>query len=97
MNFSFLLIFLSVFATIGAFRLKRDRFLKFHGHQISGDNSDSKNDQDTNGQHETLKRRKQLMRMIANIQVCFGSFVNNDRFQLDHFILFSHITNEMLL
>ena len=70
MNFNLLMIYLSICATIGAFRPKRDRFLKFHGHQISG-NTNSPNGQDTNEQLGTLKRGEQLMRLIANIKVGF--------------------------
>ena len=64
------MIYLSVCATIGAFRPKRDRFLKFHGHQISG-NNDSPNGEDTIDQLGTLKRSEQLKRLIANIKVGF--------------------------
>ena len=71
MKFNLLLIYLSVCATIVAFRSKRDRFLKFHGHQISQIN-DSFNDQKTNGQNGMLKRNKQLMRLIANTKVSFA-------------------------
>ena len=70
MNLNLLLIYLSVCETIGAFRPKRDRFLKFHGHQIS-ENTDSPNGQDTNDQLGTLKRGEQLMRLISNIKVGF--------------------------
>ena len=71
MNFNLLLIYLSVCATIGAFRPKRDRFLKFHGHQNS-ENNDSINRQVTNGQRGMLERNKQLMRLIANTKVSFA-------------------------
>ena len=70
MNFNLLLIYLSVCETIGAFRPKRDRFLEFHGHQISGI-TDSPNGQDTSDQLGTLKRGEQLMRLISNIKVGF--------------------------
>jgi len=87
MNLYLLLISLSICATIGAFRPKRDGFLKFHGHQIS-ENTDSQNDQDDNGQHETPKRSKQLMRLIANMKVDFWSIFNifYDRYQVDGFV-----------
>ena len=71
MNFNLLLIYLSVCATIGVFRPKRDRFFKFHGHQIS-ENNDFSNRQVTNDQRGTLKRNEQLMRLIANIKVSFA-------------------------
>ena len=71
MNFNLLLIYLSVCATIGAFRPKRDQFFKFHGHQIFK-NPDYTNDQDPLG---TLKRTEQLKRLIANIEVSFGRSV----------------------
>ena len=71
MNFNLLLIYLSLCLTIGAFRPKRDRFLKFHGHQVS-ENNDSSNRQVTNDQRGTLKRNKQLMRLIANTKVNFA-------------------------
>ena len=75
MNFSLLLIFLSVCATTGAFRPKRDRFLKFHGRQVS-ENTDITNDQDKNDERGTLRRNKQLMRLIANTKVSFYNLVS---------------------
>ena len=63
MNFNLLPIYLSVCATIDAFRPKRDRFFKFHGHQISENPLGS------------LKRGEQLMRLIANIKVGSGRVV----------------------
>ena len=74
MNFNLLLIYLSVCATIGAFRPKRDRFLKFHGHQIS-ENTDYTNDQDPTDPLGILKRAEQLKRLIANIKVGFCRLV----------------------
>ena len=74
MNFNLLPIYLSVCATIDAFRPKRDRFFKFHGHQIS-ENTESPNGQDTNDPLGTLKRGEQLMRLIANIKVGSGRVV----------------------
>ena len=68
MNLSLLLIYLSVCATIGALRPKRDRFLKFHGRQVS-ENTDFTNDQDKIDKRRTLRRKKQLLRLIANTKV----------------------------
>ena len=75
MNLSLLLIYLSACATIGAFRPKRDRFLKFHGRQVS-ENTDITNDQDKNDERRTLRRNKQLMRLIANTKVGFYNLVS---------------------